>query len=111
MDSEALINNIYHYSSLTGKYATFACDEAGVGKSFISDIKRGRIPSVRKIQKLAAYFGITTSELLGEELPEEPKLPRGMTPEGYASGCKYDRATTRDKQLVDAILEPYEDGD
>ncbi|MCC2259793.1 LexA family transcriptional regulator [Intestinimonas sp. CLA-AA-H199] len=45
---------------------TNACKESGVGGSFINDIERGRVPSVVKVQMLADYLGVTTSELLGE---------------------------------------------
>lgn len=108
MDAELLRKNIIHYSVLAKKYPTKACDEAGAGKNLISDLRDGKVPSVERVQKLAAYFGITTSELLGEELPGEPKLPAGMSPEAYTMGRKYDKASPRDRQLVDAILEPYE---
>ena len=46
---------------------TNACKESGVGGSFINDIERGRVPSVAKVQMLADYLGVTTSELLGEK--------------------------------------------
>lgn len=46
---------------------TVACRESGVGSSFINNIEaRGSIPSVEKVQMLAAYLGVSTSELLGE---------------------------------------------
>ena len=45
---------------------TNACKESGVGSSFLSDIQRGQTPSVAKVQLLAQYLGVTTSELLGE---------------------------------------------
>ena len=45
------------------------CTECGLGSSFLPDIKRGRVPSVDKVERLAAYLGVTTSELLGEDSP------------------------------------------
>lgn len=45
---------------------TNACKDSGVGSSFLSDINRGQTPSVTKVQMLADYLGVTTSELLGE---------------------------------------------
>jgi len=66
MNNELLVKNIIHFSVLNKEYPTRACEAAGVGKNLISDLRRGRAPSFEKIQMLAEYFGITTSELLGE---------------------------------------------
>jgi transcriptional regulator with XRE-family HTH domain len=77
MDKELLIKNITHYCVLRKMYPTRACEAAGVGKSFISDIRRGKVPSVEKVQQLADYLGISTSELLGEEpTTKEPADPK-----------------------------------
>ena len=60
---------------------TNVCKDSGVGGSFISDIKRGQTPSVAKVQMLANYLGVTTSELLGEvpigtctTIPDTPQV-------------------------------------
>lgn len=45
---------------------TEAFRKAGVGVKFLDNLKSGSAPSVEKVQNLAQYFGITTSELLGE---------------------------------------------
>lgn len=71
------------------------CAECGLGSSFLPDIKRGRVPSVDKVERLAAYLGVTTSELLGEEkkptpssegepsgLPELGRIYRSLNDEG-----------------------------
>ena len=52
--------------------APAACKESGVGTSFIPDIKRGRVPSVDKFEKLANYLGTTVSDLIGEK--KEPTV-------------------------------------
>lgn len=67
MDKEFLVQNIKRLCALRGVKPTVACRESGVGTSFVNDIERGRIPSVEKIQLLAQYLGVSTSELLGEE--------------------------------------------
>ena len=54
------------------------CKDSGVGGSFISDIKCGQTPSVAKVQMLANYLGVTTSELLGE-------VPMGGIPQARAA--------------------------
>lgn len=67
MDKEFLVQNIKRLCAQKGVKPTVACRESGVGTSFINDIERGRTPSVEKMQMLAQYLGVTTSELLGEE--------------------------------------------
>lgn len=73
MDSELFIQNIKDYCRVKGESPTSACKNAGVGSSFISDIKRGQTPSVTKVQLLADYLGTTTSKLLGEKEPPVQK--------------------------------------
>lgn len=66
MDATLFVENIKKLCFLKGLKPTVACKESGVGSSFISDINRGQTPSVAKVQLLANYLGVTTSELLGE---------------------------------------------
>lgn len=67
MDKELFVHNIKKWCIARNVKPTVACKEAGVGGSFISDINRGQVPSVAKVQMLADYLGTTTSELLGEK--------------------------------------------
>lgn len=67
MDAEIFVQNIKKYCKERGIKPTPACIKSGVGKSFISNIEKGQIPSVEKVSMLAAYLGVTTSELLGEQ--------------------------------------------
>ena len=72
MNSELFVENVKKLCFARGELPTIACKKAGVGGSFISDINRGRVPSVEKVQKLAAYLGSTTSDLLGEDVSSLP---------------------------------------
>ena len=69
MDREILVQNIKLFCKKKGVKQTVACRESGVGVSFVNDIVRGQTPSVAKVQMLADYLGVTTSELLGEKMP------------------------------------------
>lgn len=69
MDANVFVQNIKRLCTKKGIKPTNACKESGVGSSFINDIERGRTPSVAKVQMLADYLGVTTSELLGEKKP------------------------------------------
>lgn len=71
MDKELFVQNIKRFCALRGVKPTIACRESGVSASFISNIEgRNQTPSVEKVQMLAQYLGVTTSELLGESTPE-----------------------------------------
>lgn len=79
MDKEAFVQNVKKLCLIKNIKPTNACKESGVGSSFLSDIQRGQTPSVAKVQMLAQYLGVTTSDLLGEQnenspLPEEGGL-------------------------------------
>ncbi len=79
MDKEVFVQNVKKLCLNKNIKPTNACKESGVGSSFLSDIQRGQTPSVAKVQLLAQYLGVTTSDLLGEQnenspLPEEGGL-------------------------------------
>ena len=67
MDAELFVQKVKSLCEKRGVKPTVACKASGVGASFLSDINRGQTPSVTKVQMLATYLGVTTSELLGEE--------------------------------------------
>ena len=86
MDKEIFVQNIKIYCALKGVKPTAACRESGVGTSFISDINRGQIPSVAKVQQLAQYLGCTVSDLLGEtKAADQPAGSQDMFMELYKS--------------------------
>ena len=66
MDAQIFVQNIKKHCELKGIKPTVACRESGVGSSFVNNVERGQTPSVAKVQMLADYLGVTTSELLGE---------------------------------------------
>jgi len=79
MNPEIFVQNIKKCCAALDIAPTVACQEAGVGKSFINSIEaRGSMPSVDRVEKLAAYLGCTVSELIGEKAPpgrQEPEAP------------------------------------
>ena len=66
MDKEALVTNIKKYCAAKNLKPTIACTAAGVGRSFVSHINDGQFPSVAKVANLAAYLGVSTSDLVGD---------------------------------------------
>jgi transcriptional regulator with XRE-family HTH domain len=64
MNTVNLIEQIKSLSSKKGVSPTTAYVESGVGKDFAYNIKKGSSPSIKKLQKIADYFGVTTDYLL-----------------------------------------------
>ena len=94
MDREILVQNIKLLCEKKGIKQTVACRESGVGVSFVNDIVRGQTPSVAKVQMLANYLGVTTSELLGEE----NKKPAAENGDGVSENEAIFRALPPDLQ-------------
>ena len=101
MDSELFVQNVRRLCHARDELPTIVCKKAGVGGSFISDINRGRTPSVEKVQKLADYLGVTTSELLGEE--KKPATVSGHTQSDLI--MKFSSLSPDDQDEVLAIIE------
>ena len=80
MNLEEFVQNIKKRCAQMGVAPTVACQNAGVGKSFINSIEaRGSIPSVDRVEKLAGYLGCTVSELIGEQQPPGRESPEPIT--------------------------------
>ena len=78
---------------------TNACKESGVGSSFLSDIQRGQTPSVSKVQLLAQYLGVTTSDLLGEQNESSPPSEEDRLLAGY------DALSARNREKLEEYLD------
>ncbi len=68
MSVDILVQNIKSFCASKGTTPTAACEASGAGRNFMDNLKKGSIPSVVKVQLLADYLGVTTSELLGEKI-------------------------------------------
>ena len=106
MDKDLLIKNIQHYCAQTEEAPTNACYNAGVGKSFIANMKKGQTPSVANVAKLAAYLGVTTSDLVGDardppESTEISELYAQLNEEGQESLMDYARHLVDTKKYAE----------
>lgn len=99
MDTELIVENIKKYCALRGVTPTTACRESGAGRSFIANLK-GSLPSVEKVYLLAQYLGVTTSELLGEDL----SASSGGPPQPYLV-MRYNSFPSEVQQEVMAFIE------
>lgn len=100
MDKEYFVKKVEYLCLVKGIKPTNACRESGLGTSFLPDIKRGRIPSIDKFEKLATYLGTTVSDLIGEVAPDAPKFP-----EHPYLVLRYDLLSEEDQQDVMDFIE------
>lgn len=75
MNNETLIFNIERYCEKREIKPTPAAIAAGIGRTFISDLRRGKVPSVAKVADLASFLGVSTSDLVGDA-----KTPADLAP-------------------------------
>lgn len=121
MDVELFVQNVKNHCERINTKPTVACRNSGAGERLLENTKRGSIPSVEKVQLLARYLGVTTSELLGE-VPDAP--PDVLTVRDSAvrvERCEtlrlsvaevevalaYRRADQRARDMVDLALAPF----
>ena len=71
-----LYNNIENQCAARGVTITQMCKEAGVSRASLSDLKMGRTKMLGadKLNKIAAYFGTSVDQLLGNESPRQDVL-------------------------------------
>jgi transcriptional regulator with XRE-family HTH domain len=66
---DSLYNSILSLCDLNGIRPGRLCDELGLSRGLITDLKMGRKKGVsaETAQKIAAYFGVSVGYLLGQE--------------------------------------------
>lgn len=100
MDNSVLISNILNYCASENLKPTAACQNAGVGKSFISTLRNGVSPSVSKVVDLAAYLGVSVSDLVGDA-----KTPAELAPLADAWAELNDEGRQRLVEYADDLLQ------
>lgn len=127
MYTTRFVQNIIRACQRKGVKPTVACRESGAGERMLENVKRGSIPSVDKVWKLAQYLDVTVSELLGEiaeaspdELAETVTLHDSvrsrasdmerMTIDEVKLVRAYRRATPKERALIDTMLAEYKGG-
>ena len=72
MDKNIFVQNVKYWCEKRGIPPTVACKDSGAGRDLLVNLQRGSLPSVAKVQLLAQYLGVTTSDLLGEKQQSSP---------------------------------------
>lgn len=108
MDLEILVQNVKRLCALRGVKPTIACRDSGAGKNFINKIETQKsTPSVEKVQLLAQYLGVSTSELLGEETigPKLDNVPEGKKDAVDALYRQLISLPAEDLQAIDRVVQ------
>lgn len=84
----------------------------GVTKGTVSRYENGKIDKIKLpvVESIARAIGVNPAWVVGksDKKYEAPSL--SISTDAQRIGALYDRATDRDRKLVDAVLEPYDDG-
>ena len=96
MNVDVFVQNVKSLCKAQGTTPSAASEASGAGRNFMDNIKKGSIPSVAKVQMLAEYLGVTTSDLLGEK--KEPTAQDDGLSEGEQALMALFRQLTPDQQ-------------
>lgn len=100
MNKDAFVQNVKKYCEIKGVKPTVACDESGAGKNLLGQLlNRDTIPSIERVQLLAQYLGVTTSDLLGEKQQSSPPSEEDRLLAGY------DALSARNREKLEEYLD------
>lgn len=105
MNAETFVQNVKLYCAQKGVAPTVACRDSGAGKSLMSQVAQGIVPSIAKVQLLAKYLGVTTSDLLGEN--GNVSNSDTLSTDELRHLAAYRAAPAEIRAIVDAALKPY----
>lgn len=77
MHTNTLITSISRLCDQHGISINKMLQDVGLNKSLVDNLKKGSMPSIDKITKIADYFGVTVDYLLGKT--ETPATDYGIT--------------------------------
>ena len=85
-----------------GVNITQMCKDAGIPRGNLTELKMGRTIalSIKTLNKLSVYFGVSIEHLLGQE---STKKPASQTADGLHS-VGYDNLTPENKKVIDALI-------
>ena len=76
-------------------------EEIGLSNAAATSWKKGATPKSSTLEKISAYFGVSTDYLLGKEAQ---KKPADQKADGLR-GKGYDELTPENKAIIDALLD------
>lgn len=106
-----LYNNIHALCEKENIKDGTLCSKVGVTRSTLSELKRGRTTSLslKNLQKIADYFGVSISDLTGEapEQKEKPSTPEGngLDAHGQTILDKYNMLDPATQAMFESMLD------
>lgn len=90
-----------------GKNPTTVSKEIGLSNAAASGWKNGKKPSAITKQRLADYFGVSVSELTGEEQKEKPSTPEDAERESHGKAIldKYNMLDPATQAMFESMLD------
>lgn len=100
------------YENITGLCESFGvkpgkmCNEAGISRGLITDLKMGRKSNitVETAQKIANYFGVSVDRVLGTEEKPAANAGSGYSEEDLKLLEFFKNASERDKEILRAMM-------
>lgn len=68
----AFYENLQELCFQNGISVTKLCSNLGLSNAISAKWKKGSIPRAKTLYDIAAYFGVSVADLLGEEVSDEP---------------------------------------
>lgn len=105
MDTNKIVINIQKLCEINNISPNKALTESGVGKDFISNIKKGQTPTITKVKDIAEYFNVSVDYLLGNE--KETKSDEEYSNPAFFKLKKGLEPYNLDERDVDFLLSVY----
>ncbi len=82
------------------------CNEIGISRSILTDLKTGRKKSINAItaQRIADYFGVPVGQVLNGPETEQKNKPTPKNESGQGLPAGYDKLTPENKAIVDRLI-------
>ena len=110
-----LYNNIAALCEEKGIKGAKMCNDIGMSKGILTDLKMGRRTGVNAVtaQKIASYFGVSVGYLLGEEEKEEkPTVEDDELSENIKKLIDFAKSVPEDKvELVLKVMQSIVEAD
>lgn len=76
-------------------------EDIGLSNAAATSWKKGAVPKASTLEKISAYFGVSTDYLLGKE---DEKKPAGQQANGLES-TGYEQLTPENRKMIDSLIE------
>lgn len=93
-----IVNNLCRARKTT---ITKMSEDIGLSNAAATSWKKGSIPKASTLEKISAYFGVSTDYLLGKE---DIKKPTSQKADGLR-GLGYDELTPENKAVIDSLID------